>query len=61
MSDQNAPVKLAIDRFVQKAASSLEEKDAVHKLAKKSGPVLENFNDVVFITDKACHFLFAQT
>jgi len=60
MSDQNALVKLAIDQFVQTAASSREEKEAAHKLAKEYGPLLDNFNDVVFITDKAGHFLFVN-
>ncbi len=60
MSDQKALVKLAIDQFVQTAASSREEKEAAHKLAKEYGPLLENFNDVVFITDKAGHFLFVN-
>lgn len=60
MSDQNALIKLAIDQFVQTAAISREEKQAVHKLAKEYGPLLDNFNDVVFITDKAGHFLFVN-
>ena len=60
MSDQNALIKLAIDQFVQTAAISREEKQAAHKLAKEYGPLLDNFNDVVFITDKAGHFLFVN-
>jgi len=60
MSDQNALVKLSIDQFVQTAASSREEKEAAHKLAREYGPLLNNFNDVVFITDKAGHFVFVN-
>ena len=60
MSDQNTSVKLAIDQFVQTASSSPEEKRAAHKLAREYGPLLQNFNDVVFITDKAGHFLFVN-
>ena len=60
MSNQDALIKISIDQFVQEAASSQKEQKAVHKLAKKYGPILENFNDVVFITDKAGHFLFVN-
>ena len=60
MTDQNPLLKLALEQFVRKAASSPEEKRAAHKLAKEYGPILDSFNDVVFITDKAGHFVFVN-
>jgi PAS domain-containing protein len=60
MSDQKSLVKLAIDQFVQSVKSSREEKEATHKLAKEYGSLLENFNDVVFITDKEGYFVFVN-
>jgi PAS domain S-box-containing protein len=60
MSDQNALVKLSIDRLERMAASRQKEKKAAHKLAEEYGPILDNFNDVVFITDKAGYFVFVN-
>jgi len=60
VSNQDALIKVSIDQFSQEAPSSQKEQKAVHKLAQKYGPILENFNDVVFITDKAGHFLFVN-
>jgi PAS domain S-box-containing protein len=45
---------------MQKAASRLEEKEVAIKLANEYGPLLDNFHDVIFITDKAGHFLFVN-
>lgn len=39
-------------------ASGQKDKKATHRLAREYGPILDNFNDVVFITDKAGHFIF---
>jgi PAS domain S-box-containing protein len=60
MSDQNALVKLFIDQFVQKAPSSQKEQKAAHNLVKEYGPVLDKFNDVVFITDISGYFVFVN-
>jgi len=60
MSDQNPLVKLSVDQFVRKAASSERKKMAAQKLVEKYGPVLDNFNDVVFITDKTGYFIFVN-
>jgi PAS domain S-box-containing protein len=60
MSDQNVLIKLSIDPCMQKAASRLEEKEVAIKLANEYGPLLDNFHDVIFITDKAGHFLFVN-
>jgi hypothetical protein len=51
MSDQNVLIKLSIDPFLQKAASSHEEKEAALKLANEYGTLSDNFDDVIFITD----------
>ena len=60
MSDQNPSFKLSVDQFVQTAPSSKKEQNTANQLAQKYGPILDNFNDVVFITDKAGHFLFVN-
>ena len=52
MSEKNAPVKLSVDKFVRTAASSQRKKTAAQKLIKEYGPILDHFNDVVFITDE---------
>jgi PAS domain S-box-containing protein len=60
MTNQNVSVKLSIDRLERMAASSQKEKKAAHRLAEEYGPILDNFNDVIFITDKAGHFVFVN-
>jgi PAS domain S-box-containing protein len=60
MSDQNASVKLSVDQFVRTAASSQRKKTAAQKLIKEYGPVLDHFNDVVFITDGEGYFVFVN-
>jgi PAS domain S-box-containing protein len=60
MRDQNALIKLSIDRFMQKAASSRKEEKADCELVRGYGPLLDHFNDVIFITDKAGRFLFVN-
>ena len=60
MIDQNALLKVSVDQFFRTALSSKKEQETAHKLAKKYGPILNKFNDVVFITDKEGHFLFVN-
>jgi len=60
MSDQNALVKLSVDQFVRTSASSQRKKTAAQKLAKEYGPILDYFNDVVFITDEEGYFVFVN-
>ncbi|MGD8471165.1 MAG: PAS domain S-box protein [Desulfobacteraceae bacterium] len=60
MSDQNPLVKLSVDQFVQKAVSSQRKKTAAQKLVKEYGPILDRFNDVVFITDEEGYFVFVN-
>jgi PAS domain S-box-containing protein len=60
MSNQNALVKLSVDQFVRTAASSDRKKTAAQKLIKEYGPILDHFNDVVFITDEEGYFVFVN-
>ena len=60
MSDQNPLVKLSVDQFVRTAASSQRKKTAAKKLVKEYGPILDHFNDVVFITDEEGYFVFVN-
>jgi len=60
MSDQNPLVKLSVDQFVRTAASSQRKKTAATKLVKEYGPILDHFNDVVFITDEEGYFVFVN-
>ena len=60
MTDQNALVKLSVDQFVRTATSSQRKKTAAQKLVKEYGPILDRFNDVVFITDEEGYFVFVN-
>jgi len=60
MSDQNPLVKLSVDQFVRKAASSQRKKTAAQQIVKEYGPVLDHFIDVVFITDEDGYFVFVN-
>jgi PAS domain S-box-containing protein len=60
MRDQNPSVKLSVNQFVRTAASAQRRKTAAQKLIKEYGPVLDHFNDVVFITDKKGYFIFVN-
>ena len=60
MNDQTASVRVSIDRFIRTEAFSREAKKTAHKLAKKYGPILDNFNDVIFIVDQAGCFVFVN-
>ena len=60
MSDQNSLVKLSVDQFVRTTASSKRKKTAAQKLVKEYGPILDHFNDVVFIADEEGNFVFVN-
>ena len=60
MSDQISLVKLSVDQFVRTATSSQRKKTAAQKLIKEYGPILDRFNDVVFITDEEGYFVFVN-
>jgi len=60
MSDQNPLVELSVDQFVRSADSSQRKKTAGQRLVKEYGPILDHFNDVVFITDEEGYFLFVN-
>ena len=60
MSEQNSSVKLSVDQFVRTAESSQRKKTAAQRLIKKYGPVLDHFNDVVFIADEDGYFIFVN-
>jgi PAS domain S-box-containing protein len=51
---------LSVDQFVRTSASSQRKKTATQKLVKEYGPILDHFNDVVFITDKEGYFVFVN-
>jgi PAS domain S-box-containing protein len=60
MSDQISLVKLSVDQFVRTATSNQRKKTAAQKLVKEYGPILDRFNDVVFITDEEGYFVFVN-
>ncbi|HSQ84850.1 MAG TPA: PAS domain S-box protein [Desulfobacterales bacterium] len=60
MSEQNSSVKLSVDQFVRTAESSQRKKTAAQKLIKEYGPILDHFNDVVFIADEEGYFIFVN-
>jgi len=60
MNYQKAFVRVSLDQFIQTELCSRNGKKATRKLAKEYGPILDSFNDVVFITDEAGHFVFVN-
>jgi PAS domain S-box-containing protein len=60
MNDQTVFVKLDIDRFMGRQAAAKNTKKAAVRLARDFGPILDNFNDVIFILDNAGHFVFVN-
>ena len=60
MSEKNSSVNLNVDQFVRTATSSQLKKTAAQKLIKEYGPILDHFNDVVFITDSEGYFIFVN-
>ena len=60
MNDQNPLVKLSVDQFVRKAESSQRKNTAAQQIVKEYRPVLDHFNDVVFITDEDGYFVFVN-
>jgi PAS domain S-box-containing protein len=60
MSDQNPLVKLSVDQFVRTADCNQHKKTAAQQIVKEYGPVLNHFNDVVFITDEEGYFIFVN-
>ena len=53
-------MEFSLDQLTRMEASSQKDKKGAHKLAREYGPILDSFNDVVFITDKAGHFVFVN-
>jgi PAS domain S-box-containing protein len=60
MSDQIAFIGLSIDQFLRTGASGQKAEKTAHRLAKKYGPILDIFNDVIFIIDTAGRFVFVN-
>jgi PAS domain S-box-containing protein len=60
MNDQIASIGVSLGQFIRTEASTRKTKKAAQRLAKEYGPILDNFSDVVFITDKAGHFVFVN-
>lgn len=54
---KNALIKISTERLLITDSSNRKEKRAAQNLAKKYGPILDSFNDVVFIIDKAGYFV----
>jgi hypothetical protein len=52
MNDKNAFVRVSTDQLTRMEASDKKDRKAAHRLAGEYGPILDSFNDVVFITDK---------
>jgi PAS domain S-box-containing protein len=51
---------LYVDQFVRTAESSQRKKTAAQKLIQEYGPILDHFNDVVFIADEEGYFIFVN-
>ncbi|HUT73043.1 MAG TPA: PAS domain S-box protein [Desulfatiglandales bacterium] len=60
MNDQTAFIEVSIDQFLRTEVSSRETQKAAQKLAKNYAPLLNHFNDAIFIIDQAGHFVFVN-
>ena len=58
MNEQTTSLEVSIDQFLRTEASSHETQKAAQKLAKDYAPLLNHFNDAIFMTDQAGHFVF---
>lgn len=58
MNEQPALLEVSIDQFLRKEVSSRETQKAAQKLAKDYAPILNHFNDAIFMTDQVGHFVF---
>ena len=56
MNDQKAFLEVSIGHFLRTEAPSHETQKAAQKLAKDYAPLLNHFNDAIFIIDQAGHF-----
>jgi PAS domain S-box-containing protein len=60
MYDQAAFLELSVDQFLRTEATSRETQKAAQKFVKGCAPILNYFNDVIFIIDQAGHFVFVN-
>ncbi|UCH22020.1 MAG: PAS domain S-box protein [Deltaproteobacteria bacterium] len=60
MGDKTAFVELSVDQFLQAETSGRKTKKTARKLARGYGPILDHFNDVIFLIDKAGRFVFVN-
>ena len=60
MNDQTAFIEVSIDQFLRTKVSSRETQKAAQKLAKNYAPLLNHFNDAIFMIDQAGHFVFVN-
>ena len=60
MNDQTAFLEVSVDQFLRTEASSRETQKAAQKLAKGYAPLLNHFNDAIFMNDQAGHFVFVN-
>jgi len=60
MNDQTAFLELSIDQFLRTEEPGRETQMAAQKLAKEYAPILNCFNDVIFIVDHVGRFVFVN-
>jgi PAS domain S-box-containing protein len=60
MYDQAAFLELSVDQFLRTEATSRETQKAAQKLAQEYAPLLNYFDDVIYIIDQAGHFVFVN-
>jgi PAS domain S-box-containing protein len=60
MNEETAFLEVSIDQFLRTEVSSRETQKAAQKLAKDYAPLLNHFNDAIFMTDQAGHFVFVN-
>jgi PAS domain S-box-containing protein len=60
MNDQTAFLELSVDQFLRREATSRQTQKAAQKFVKGYAPILNYFNDVIFIIDHTGHFVFVN-
>lgn len=58
MNEQTGFIEVSVDQFLRKEVSSRKAQKVAQKLAKDYAPMLNYFNDAIFMTDQTGHFVF---
>jgi PAS domain S-box-containing protein len=60
MKEQTAFLELSVNQFLRTEATSRETQKAAQEFVKGYAPILNYFDDVIFLIDRALHFVFVN-